>query len=70
MPHPWDKKAKQMPHPRADKLINFKECTKLITCVSTIYIKIPLFIVLLGIFFKKTRKTMVFISDENIDERL
>jgi hypothetical protein len=38
MPHPWDEKAKQMPHHRANKLVNFKERTKLITCVLTIYI--------------------------------
>jgi hypothetical protein len=37
MQHPWDEKEKQMPQPRADKLVNFKECTKLITCVLTNY---------------------------------
>ena len=35
---PLGRKTKQMPHPRADKLVNFKECTKLITCVLTICI--------------------------------
>jgi hypothetical protein len=35
---PLGRKNKQMPHPRADKLVNFKECTKLITCVLTICI--------------------------------
>ena len=35
---PLGRKTKQMPHPRANKLVNFKECTKLITCVLTICI--------------------------------
>ena len=35
---PLGRKTKQMPHPRADKLVNSKECTKLITCVLTICI--------------------------------
>jgi hypothetical protein len=35
---PLGRKTKQMPHPRADKLVNFKDCTKLITCVLTICI--------------------------------
>ena len=38
---PSGRKTKQMPHPRADKLVNFKECTKLITCVLTICIYTP-----------------------------
>ena len=38
---PLGRKTKQMPHPRVDKLVNFKECTKLITCVLTICIYTP-----------------------------
>ena len=38
MPHPWDKKQNKCPTPGANKLVNFKECTKLITCVLTICI--------------------------------
>jgi hypothetical protein len=58
-----------MPHPRADKLVNFKECTKLITCVLTICIYTSVNCAF-GNLQKQTRKTIVFISDENIDERL
>ena len=66
---PLGRKTKQMPHPRADKLVNFKECTKLITCVLTICIYTSVNCAF-GNLQKQTRKTIVFISDENIDERL
>jgi hypothetical protein len=71
MPHPWDEKQNKCPtaHPRADKLVNFKECTKLITCVLTICIYTSVNCAF-GNLQKQTRKTIVFISDENIDERL
>ena len=41
MPHPWDEKQNKCPNPRADKLVNLKEYTKLITCVLTICIYTP-----------------------------
>ena len=67
---PLGRKTKQMPHPQADKLVNFKECTKLITCVLTICIYTPVNCSFGNLPKKQTRKTIVFISDENIDERL